>query len=93
MSLSSTLVAPDIETSLLSVPALVSKNIGVQFLPGKAMFLDLLDKNHILGDAKQKTDGLFYIAYKQDKDPVDTSDDETNFRAMMATASPSVVQA
>ena len=75
VSLSNTLVAPDIKTSLLSVPALVSKNIGVLFLPGKAMFLDLLDKKNILGYAKQKTDGLFYISDKQDKDPVDTSDD------------------
>ena len=87
VSLSNTLVATETKTSLLSVPTLVSKNIGVLFIPGKAMFLDVLDKNNILGYANQKTDGLFYISDKQDKDNVETSDDETSVRTMMATAS------
>ena len=66
VSLTDTLVAADIKTSLLSVPALVKKDIGVLFLPGKAMFLDLLDKNKILGYATQKTDGLYYISDLQE---------------------------
>lgn len=86
VSLSDTLVAPDFKTSLLSVPALVKKNIGALFLPGKAMFIDMLDRNNILGYAFQKPDGLFYISDYQDENPVDSTDDEKTVRAMMATA-------
>ena len=93
VSLSETLVASDFKTSLLSVPALVKKDIGVLFLPGKAMFLDLLDKNNILGYATQGADGLFYIADSQDKNPVDSSDDEATVRATMAIATRAVAQA
>lgn len=37
VSLSETLLFPDMTTSLLSVPALVSKNIAVLFIPGKVL--------------------------------------------------------
>ena len=43
ISLSDFLVARDIRTSLLSVPALVKKDIGALFLPGNAFFIDLLE--------------------------------------------------
>ena len=92
VSLSDTLVASDIKTSLLSVPALVKKDIGVLFLPGKAMFLDLLDENKILGYAMQKTDGLYYISDLQECSPVDKSDDEETVWAIMAVAKRATAQ-
>ena len=93
VSLTDTLVAADIKTSLLSVPALVKKDIGVLFLPGKAMFLDLLEKNKILGYATQKTDGLYYISDLQEESPVDNSDDEETVWALMAVAKGATAQA
>ena len=62
ISLSATLIARDIRTSLLSVPALVKKNIKPIFLPGKVVFLDLLQKNKIIDHARQGNDFLFYIS-------------------------------
>lgn len=62
VSLSETLYVPDMTTSLLSVPALVSKNIAVLFIPGKAVLIDLDDDNNVLGYANQNSDGLFYIS-------------------------------
>lgn len=52
VSHSRTIVAPDIKKSLLSVPALVKKDIAALFVPGKAMLIDLLDENKILGYAR-----------------------------------------
>lgn len=52
VTITETLVVLDIKTSLLSLPALVKKNIAVLFVPGKALFLDLQDENNILGYAK-----------------------------------------
>lgn len=62
VSLSKTMFVPALSTSLLSVPALVNKNIAVLFLPRKAVLLDLEDKNKVLGYALQDSDGLFYIS-------------------------------
>ena len=41
VSLSDTLIVPNASLSLLSVPALVNKGIGVLFMPGKAILSDL----------------------------------------------------
>lgn len=41
--LSNKLVVPDAEMSLMSVPALFQKNIGVIFMPRYAVLFDLLD--------------------------------------------------
>lgn len=71
VSLSKTIVAPDIKSSLLSVPALVQKEIAVLFVPGKAMFIDLLYNNSMIGYAKHRADGLFFIAdFQENKNPV-----------------------
>lgn len=86
VSLSNTLVAPNIKTSLLSVPALVNKDIAVLFVPGKALFIDMLQGNTVIGYAKQRPDGLFYIPDKQHSIDVNTSGDDKTVRAMMATA-------
>lgn len=72
--LSETLFVPDLAMSLLSVPALVRKKIGVMFLPGKAVFIGLEDDFCILAEAFQDKDGLFYIP-----------DDETDRRAMKSS--------
>lgn len=48
VSLSNTLVVPDAGMSLMSVPALVKKNIAVLFRPGYAVLFDLLDSNVVL---------------------------------------------
>ena len=66
VNLSNTLVAPDISMSLLSIPALVDKNIAVFFMPKKALLIYLEDNNSILGIATQSLrDGLFYIEENQ----------------------------
>ena len=65
--LSNTLVAPDVSMSLLSIPALVNKNIAVLFMQKKALLIDLEDEFAILGTATQSDrDGLFYIEDYQD---------------------------
>ena len=56
-------MVPDLAMILLSVPALVRKNIGVMFLLGKTMLIDLEDNEAIPGDASQDKDGLSYIPY------------------------------
>lgn len=61
LSLSNTLVVPDAGLSLLSVPALVKKDIGVLFMPEYAILIDLKDNLAILGYAEQDQDGLFYL--------------------------------
>lgn len=66
VSLSNTLVAQSIKTILLSVPALVKKDIAVLFVPGKALFIDLPNDNTVLRYAQQRADGLFYVSDQQD---------------------------
>ena len=53
VNLTNTLVAPDVSMSLLSIPALVDKNISVLFMPKNAILIDLEDDNAILGIATQ----------------------------------------
>ena len=84
--LSETLIADDIAISLLSVPALVNKGIGVIFLPGKAMFVDLQDNMKVLATASQAEDGLFYISDQQDSVPAVPKTNQPVLRAMMAIA-------
>lgn len=62
LSLSDTLVVPDAVMSLVSVPSLVKKDIGVLFTPSRAVLFDLRDDMRTLGYATQDKDGLFYIA-------------------------------
>lgn len=62
VSLSNTLGVPNAGMSLLSVPSLVQKNIGLMFMPRRAVLFDLLDDMATLGYAEQDDDGLFYIA-------------------------------
>ena len=84
VTLSETLVARYIKTSLLSVPALVNHDIGALFLPGKAVFLDLLQNNKIIGYARQGRDGLFYISDNERSLPMDFEDDGETVKTMMA---------
>lgn len=60
--LSNTLVIPDLFMSLLSIPALVHNNVGVMFLPGKAVLIDLEIDFDVLGQGHQDKYGLFIIA-------------------------------
>lgn len=57
VSLSGTLVAHNIKTSHISVPSLVKKDIAALFVAGKAMLVDRLEKNTVIGFAKQATYG------------------------------------
>ena len=86
IKLSETLIADDIAISLLSVPALVNKGIGVIFLPGKALFVDLKDNMEVLATAPQAEDGLFYISDQQDSVPTVSTTPTADFKAMMAIA-------
>lgn len=56
-----TLNVADASMYLLSMPALVNKNIFVLFVPDKAMMIDMEDSKPILRYKKQDTDGIFYI--------------------------------
>lgn len=48
--------------SLLSIPALVWKDIAVLFMPGSAPLLDIRDGFETLGYAAQAADELFYVS-------------------------------
>lgn len=87
VSLSKTLLVPGAGMSLMSVPALVEKGIGVLFLPGFAVMFDLEDSDHVLGFAKQNTDGLFYVADDGSTARPPAAADIGNYKAMMARAS------
>lgn len=76
VSLSETLVAPDISTSLLSIPALAKKDIATLFLPGRAIMFDLMDNFKMIGQATQDRDGLYYITDFQDRDQEPLSNSE-----------------
>ena len=69
INLSDTLVSKILAMTMLSVPALLEKMIGVLFLPGKALFIYFEDEMKILGTAAQAEDGLFYISDQQKKCP------------------------
>lgn len=60
-SVSSTVLMPKSSISLISVPSLVEKNIGVLSMYGYATFLYLDDLNAFLEYSDQVSDGLFYI--------------------------------
>lgn len=61
VNLPDTLNVTQLTGSLLSVPALINKNISVVFLPRKALLFDLEHNLSILGIERQDDDGLFYI--------------------------------
>ena len=84
--LSETLIVPNLAMSLLSVPALVRKNIGVAFLPGKAILIDLEDDYKILGQATQDKDGLFFIGDDQEKDNAKLLKADNRVTAMVSVA-------
>ena len=84
VSLSDTLVVPGLSQDLLSIPSLVSKNIGVLFLPGKAVLVDLKDEYSILGYGSQDEDGLFYISDKQTEIPTTSKQEKREIKACMA---------
>lgn len=86
ISLSDTLVSKKLAMSMLSVPALVKKNIASLFLPGKALFIDLEDDMKVIGTAAQADDGLFYIADRQEAVPEVPASDTYAIRGMMAIA-------
>lgn len=81
--LSNTLVVPSLAMSLLSVPSLLEKNIGVLFLPSKAVLIDLEDDFSILGYVTQDDEGLFYISDSQDEVPSFTNQQSSNVMACM----------
>lgn len=70
------LVARNIETSILLVHALVKNGLAALFAPGKDPFIDMLNRNTVIGHAKQRPEGLLYIFDSRDAILVDTSDDE-----------------
>ncbi|KAI0557397.1 GAG-pre-integrase [Gracilaria domingensis] len=62
VSLSNTLASPELAISLLSIPALTSKRLGVLFMPTMAFIIDLKENLRILGVAPRQSDGLYYIS-------------------------------
>lgn len=84
ISLSNTIVVPDLSMSLLSIPSLVNKNVAVLFMPGKAVLIDLEDNFSVLGYATQEDDGLFYIDDHQNSVPAFNSRSNQFGKAMMA---------
>lgn len=85
VALSNTLVAEDLSLSLLSVPALVNKEIAVIFVPGQALLVDLQDDFRTIATAVQDQDGLFYIADRQETVPdIPGRNMDGTVRAMMA---------
>ena len=85
--LSETLVVPKLSMSLLSIPALVRKNIGVLFIPGKAVLIDLENNFCVLGCGRKGVDGLFYIPERQSGgDACMTTRDSTRVSAMLSIA-------
>ena len=85
--LSETLVVPKLSMSLLSIPALVRKNIGVLFIPGKAVLVDLENNLYVLGCGRQGVDGLFYIPERQSGgDACMTTRDSTRVSTMLSIA-------
>lgn len=68
---------------------LVKKDIAVLFVPGKALFIDMLNEYTVLGSAKQHPDGLFYISDSRKVPDVDTNREEQTVRAMVVTEKPS----
>lgn len=59
--LSDTLVVPEASMSLLSILALVRRDIAVLFLPSYVTLLDIRDGFKTLGYATENAEGLFYV--------------------------------
>lgn len=76
VTISNSLVARIIQTSLKYVQAPVNMYIDVLFMPGKAFLIYLHDENNLLGYEMQRTDGIFYVSDVQESIPVDTSGDD-----------------
>lgn len=57
----------------------MKKDIAVLFVSGKAIFIDLLDENKILGYDRQNENGLFYISDLHNNKPVDSESDIETF--------------
>lgn len=92
VSLTNKFLAPDAAMSLLSVPAIAEKDIGVLFLYGKAYLFGLKNINYVLGYAEPEGDYLSYVYDNQDEVSFDTTSDTTNFCKFMAVASNKKVQ-
>lgn len=84
VSLSNTLVLKDLTMSLLSIPALVQKQIATLVLPRKALFIDLKYEYSILGKATQVEYGMFYISDNQDNKEAVPNIGDKELSAMMA---------
>lgn len=72
--------------SLLSIPALINKNIAVLFMPKKALLIDLEDNYAIHRISKQSDrDSLFYIGDSQDNEDIESDSClESTVSALMA---------
>lgn len=62
VSLSNTLVTPRLLMSVLSVPALASKEICTLFTPQRPLLIDMHDDFRIIGYAPNHANGLYYIS-------------------------------
>ena len=67
------------------MPALVKKDIGTLFLPGKAVFLDLLQKQKLIFHAKQGSDGLFYITENKRSKSMESINVGMNVQSIMSS--------
>lgn len=84
VKLSETLASEDLAMSLLSIPALTEKGLGVLFMPTQALIIDLYDKMRVVGSAPKQADGLYYIGSKEKVITAPFNTETSINRAMMA---------
>lgn len=85
VSLVGALVVRSIKKKLLSISALVNKDIAVLFEPSKDLLIEMLKRNTVIGYANQSLGKLFYISDNRDAVIVQASENEDTVRAIMAT--------
>lgn len=84
VTLLDTLVALEVSISLLPVPALLKKGLGVRFVLGKALTFNVKNGKSVIVYAEQESDGLLFISEKQGATTADSNSDQETVRSMMA---------
>lgn len=84
VTLSHTLMAPEVSFSLLSVPALAEMRLGVLFVPERAFIFNQNDGNSVIGCTEQGLNRLLFILEYQGATAADCNSVQETVRAMMA---------
>lgn len=72
-------------TSLLSISAIINKNIAVLFVQDKALFISMLHKITVVGYSMPRPDGLLYISDSQVVISVEFSGNTNTVGELIAT--------